>query len=152
MVVQIKETKTKHDPKCQAPYFKGVYVRSSGFNIFSNGKPFVVVKSSKKRKINFRINGKYFDFEKLPIVISQKEAMKLLTDWKEIQEYVIKESLIQKFEHIREDNGEEKKSYTSEYQAKTVLFAWRHKKPEGKFELYKCSVCNELHIGKTNLQ
>lgn len=49
---------------------------------------------------------------------------------------------------VREDNGKPKEAL-SESAAKKVLYRYRMLNPTGGYEVYKCTHCKELHLGKT---
>ena len=49
---------------------------------------------------------------------------------------------------VREDNGKPKEALT-ESAAKRVLYRYRMLNPTGGYEVYRCTHCKELHLGKT---
>lgn len=49
---------------------------------------------------------------------------------------------------VREDNGKQKEAL-SESSARRVLYRYKMLNPSGGYEIYRCSHCKELHLGKT---
>lgn len=97
------------------------------------------------------INGDRYYEPNQPIIISQIEANELYKEWERISKIIpsISNRKHTEFEHIREDNGEEKVAYLNKNEARKVLWQYSQKFPEKKFELYICSVCGGIHMGKT---
>lgn len=101
------------------------------------------VKVSRKKLVV--INGN--EFNTAPILISQEEAYKLKDIWDEIQKRPILKSLNIENEHFRLDNGKEKEILL-ERTAKRFLYNFTMKYPEYKYEIYTCTYCGGIHIGK----
>jgi hypothetical protein len=87
--------------------------------------------------------------ENLPIVISKEQALDFESKWIQIKYELdnIQESRRKEFEHFREDNGQAKKAL-NRGNAKAILFKYRQQNPEGNYEVYTCTHCGEIHIGK----
>lgn len=141
-------------------YKKGDYIRKSGhelfkFTVFGGNilySPYDTVRSQSHSKEPgfFYINERKYPIENQPIIISKKEADRLSKIWLNIDKnLIIEKSTAKEFEHIREDNGEEKVSLKKK-DIKIALYKYQMKNPSAKYNVYTCSVCGGIHLGKIN--
>ena len=141
-------------------YKKGDYIRKASHELFKftvyGGNvlysPYDTVRSQSRSKEPgfFYINERKYPIDSQPVIISKKEADRLTKVWLDVdQNTVIQFSSSQKFEHIREDTGEEKISLKQK-DIKPALYKYQMQNPNKKYNVYKCSVCGGIHLGKIN--
>lgn len=91
------------------------------------------------------INGRTHFPETLPTIVSKEEAYRLQEIWEGFANMEVSPSSHQEFEHFREDNGEAK---INSVDYPEVLYMYALKYPDRKYNVYRCSVCDKIHIGK----
>ncbi len=137
----------------------GDYIRKRSFGTFGtdkDSKPVIKVTTlspilgGKGGFSRWLINGVYQMIPSDFIIISEKEAIRIMTIWDDSSNVsaVVNDNTNTKC--VREDNGKPKVTYNGSTGWRKPLFLFRMKNPNGGFQAYKCPECGNIHIGKTN--
>jgi hypothetical protein len=131
----------------------GIFGSNTGAKDYSSRTPVLKIEkvthdSGPENKRMIRINKKYTISEYSVSVVSQERAEEILAIYESCKE--INESLKPDLNTscFREDNGQPKVA-VDPLGARQLLFQFKMKNPEGGYQIYKCSHCGNLHLGKT---
>ena len=131
----------------------GIFGSNTGSKDYSSRTPVLKVErvthaSGPENKRMIQINKKYTISEYSVKVVSSERAEEILAIYESCKE--INESLKPDLNTscFREDNGQPK-VVVDPLVARQLLFQFKMKNPEGGYQIYKCTHCGNLHLGKT---